>query len=315
MEQDSRFANLGRKLAIFAALAVGLVALAVFMIGRERDLFTKKYDLRFSVPKGTGFITGMPVKLSGFRIGRVKSLALNEQAGVDIVLQIDQQYQKWIKRDSRAKLVKEGLIGETVIEVSIGSAAQPVLAEHELLAWEPTKTLDELADEIAAKVKPVLIEVSDIIGYVNNPDGDVKQSLNNIRQLTGNLEITRRQLDQLMANTGGDLHATLARTATAIDATTRTVQSAERSLGVIEQRIPALLDKTDHSLKNIEQLSGQLQRSAGEILPRVPPMLDSGERAVDDAEQVINAVKGIWPISSAIGAPGPAPLLQRDSHE
>jgi phospholipid/cholesterol/gamma-HCH transport system substrate-binding protein len=314
-EQDSRFSNLGHKLGIFAIFAVGLVALAVLMIGSERDLFTKKFEIRFSVPKGTGFNVGMPVKLSGFRIGRIKSLSLNEQAAVDIVLQIDRQYQKWIRRDSRVKLVKEGLVGETVLEVSVGSPAQPVLTERDLLAWEPSKTLDELADEIAEKVKPVLIEVRDIIGYINDPNGDVKQSLRNIKELSGNLELTRQQLDQVMAAAGGDVHTTMIKAATTIETSTRAVQSAERSLTIIEQRLPALLDKTGKTLTNVEQLSKQVQQASSDILPRVPVLLDKGGNIVDDAGQMIDAVKGIWPISSVVSQPGAAPLLRSDSHE
>ncbi|HIJ94258.1 MAG TPA: MCE family protein [Desulfuromonadales bacterium] len=313
--QDTRFAHLGRKLAIFAAFALGLVVLAVVMIGRERDLFTKKYELRFSVAKGTGFTAGMPVKLSGFRIGRVKSLALNEQAAVDIILQIDRQYQKWIKRDSRVKLVKEGLVGETVVEVSVGSTNQPVLQENEVLAWTPTKSFEEVADELAEKVKPVLIEVRDIIGYINDPKGDVKSSLHNIRLLSGNLEETRLQAGRFITTTGNDVHLTAGKAAGAIEASTRALQSAERSLTIIEQRLPQLLEKTDCSLTNIEQLSSQAEQAASGILPRVPVLLDKGEQAADDAGQVIDSVKRIWPLSAVVSQPGAAPLLRSDSHE
>jgi phospholipid/cholesterol/gamma-HCH transport system substrate-binding protein len=116
-EEDPRFRHLKKKIAVFVAVALVVVAGVALLIGKENDLFTKKYELAFTVEKGTGFTRGMPVKISGFRIGRVKSISLNEAAKVDIVLQIGEKYQKWIRKDSTAKLVMEGLVGAAIIEI------------------------------------------------------------------------------------------------------------------------------------------------------------------------------------------------------
>jgi hypothetical protein len=75
------------------------------------------------------------------------------------------------------------------------------------------------------------------------------------------------------------------------------------------------LDKTGKTLTNVEQLSKQVQQASSDILPRVPVLLDKGGNIVDDAGQMIDAVKGIWPISSVVSQPGAAPLLRSDSHE
>jgi len=48
-----------------------------------------------------------------------------------------------------------------------------------------------MAEEIAEKVKPVLIEVKEIISYVNNPEGELKKTIKNLEVLTRNLERTR----------------------------------------------------------------------------------------------------------------------------
>ena len=82
---------------------------------------------------------------------------------------IDRKYEIWIRRDSVARLVKEGLVGDAVIEISAGSPGQPQLQEGELLTFEKSKSIDEQIDEISEKVKPVLLEIKEIISYVNNP--------------------------------------------------------------------------------------------------------------------------------------------------
>ena len=313
-ETDRRFVNLGRKITLFILGALLLISILVFLIGRNRDLFTHKYELSFTVPKGTGFTIGMPVKLSGFRIGRIKSISLNEQAAVDIVLQINREYGKWIRGDSRAKLVKEGLVGETIVEVTVGTPSQPLLADNGRIFFEKTTSLEEMADEISEKVKPVLIEVRDIIGYINDPNGDVKQSIRNIRRLSGNLEMTRGQVDMLLSKTGNDIGDVSVKLRTTLDNAALSVRKADRSLTQLEHRLPGILEKADRTLENLEEASDVVKKSTKEVLPRLPAILDKGERSLKNAEQVIDAVKGTWPISSRIPKPGTA-VVPGDSHE
>ncbi|MBV5349751.1 MCE family protein, partial [bacterium] len=177
IEQDPRFKHLERKIGLFSLLALAGVALVVLLVGAQKDLFTPKYLLHMTVDRGTGFNKGMPVKLSGFRIGRITDMALNEQAMVEITIEIAKKYSKWIRNDSTVKLVKEGLVGDSIVEISVGSLDKPELKAGDAITYLKTKGLDELADEIGEKIKPVLIEIRDIIGYINDPKGDLKKAI------------------------------------------------------------------------------------------------------------------------------------------
>lgn len=302
-EEDPRFMHLRKKIAIFVVVASAFLVAVVVLIGKENDLFSSKYEIGFTVPKGTGFTRGMPVKLSGFRIGRVKSISLNESAQVDIVLQIARKYQKWIRRDSYVKLVKEGMVGETVVEVSVGSAAQPVLEEHGKLPYVKTKGLDEIADEIAEKVKPVLGDVRDIISYVNDPQGDVKQSLRNINTLTRELKTTRRNLDGLILGVGEETREVSGRFSTLLDDATVSVRKLDRPVSELDRRIPIILEKAENTLQNAEKVSSDFKTATEQSLPKVPQLLDKTEKVLDGTNTVIDAVKDIWPIRSHIKKP------------
>ena len=314
-EEDPRFRHLKKKIAIFTATALAVIVAVVLLIGKENDLFTKKYELRFTVEKGTGFTRGMPVKLSGFRIGRVKSISLDEAARVDIVLQIDKRYQKWIRQDSTAKLVKEGLVGDAIIEVSVGSPSLAVLGDKEQLLYVKTKALDDLADEIAEKVKPVLIEVRDIIGYVNDPNGDMKQSMKNFNLLSRNLEATRRNADSLLMKAGEEVGTVSGKLSAVLDETSSTVKRANASLTQLDQRLPGLLSDAEKSLKNVEKISSDLRVLEEKSLPMVPAMIKKSEEALADTDTILQAVKGTWPISGQIPAPRERQFVPGDSHD
>lgn len=321
-EEDPRFRHLKKKVSGFIAVALALVCLVVFFIGREHDLFTQKYELRFTVEKGTGFTRGMPVKLSGFRIGRVKSISLNESATVDIVLQIDSRYRKWIHSDSRAKLVKEGLVGDMIVDVSVGSATTPLLQHQDRLAFEKTKGLDELADEIAEKVKPVLVQVKDIIEYVNDPKGDLKQSFRNVHALSAQLEDTRRHVDELLSSGTTAVNASAARVdrvLTEADSRLKELAPAlthlEKSGATLEQRLPPLLEKLDGTVSNLLEISRTTASTSSRVMPRIPSMVNSAEETLDRGNRLLGGVSGIWPISSSVPPPVTERLLPGDSHE
>ena len=332
-EVDPRFRNLKKKLGIFATAAVAVVAVVVLLIGKENDLFTQQYELSFTVDKGTGFTRGMPVKLSGFRIGRVRSISLNEAAKVDVVLQIGTAYQKWIRKDSSAKLVKEGLVGDAIVEISAGSPSQAKLQDRDRLAYVKTKALDEMADEIAQNVKPVLLEVSNIISYLNDPKGDIKQSMKNINLLAQHLDSTRGKADSLLVRVEGEvgtvsnkLSSVLDKTGSSVDSASRnlasvlddtssTVKRANASLTKIDEKLPSLLAHADASLGNLEKVSFDLKKAEENVLPKVPALVKKTDAALGGANSVLNAAKGIWPLSNHLAVPQENQFVPGDSHD
>jgi len=314
-KEDPRFRHLNKKVGIFAVVALAVIVAVVVLIGVENDMFSPKYELLFTVDKGTGFTRGMSVKLSGFRIGRLKSISLNETAKVDIVLQIDKRYQKWIRKDSTAKLVKEGLVGDAVIEVSVGNPSLVTLNDRDVLSYTKTKALDELAEEIADKVKPVLSDVKDIIGYINDPNGDIKQTMKHFNVLSANLELTRRHADWLLLKAGTDMGTVTGKLGSVLDDTSLTVRRANASMVKLDEKLPVILNSVEGSLKNVEKVSADLKLVEEQFLPKVPGMVRKTEDTLDDTHSVIQAVQGIWPISSHIPRPEENQFVPGDSHD
>lgn len=321
-EEDVRFKHLEKKIGLFAAIAIlGALAIVLF-IGADKDLLTPKYRLKFTTEKGTGFAKGMPVKLSGFRIGRIKNINLNEQAMVDIDMEIDKKYQKWIKSDSTAKLVKEGLVGDSIVEVSVGSAKAKVLKNGDTIAFEKSKGLEEVANDIAEKVKPVLLEVKEIISYINDPNGDIKQSLGNIKVLTQQLQGTREKVDTLLVSSKDNV-GTLTRTSVdvlnnanaKVSALGPTLEKVDRSMANLEKSLPPLLQKVDASMGHLEQTTRQLQKTTEQTMPRVPKLMNKAEDVMEGADTVMNAVKDMWPFKNHIPPVDQRQFVPGDSHE
>ena len=323
-EEDPRFKNLERKIGMVVALALAGIIVAAVLFGLQKDFFTKKYNLHFTADRGTGFTKGMPVKLSGFRIGRVTDISLNKQAMVDIAIEIDTAYRTWIREDSIVKLVKEGLVGDNIIDVSVGSPEKPALKDRDSITYIKTKGLDELADDIAEKVKPVLIEVRDIISYVNDPEGDLKKTIHNAEQLTRKLEQTRQHVDQLLVSANGNVNQVTVKATTLLDTTNRKIDSIDlaptltrvnSTLDQIDRRMPSLLDKTDATLDNVNRISYQTRQLSEKVFPRIPGVISQAEEVMLSTDRLINSLQNTWLLRDTGTPPGGQGFIRGDSHE
>lgn len=321
-EEDTRFRHLDKKIGLFAAVAIaGVVAIVLFM-GADKDLLTPKYQLKFTTEKGTGFAKGMPVKLSGFRIGRIKSISLNQQAMVDVDIEVSKKYQKWIKTDSSAKLVKEGLVGDSIIEVSVGSSEAKMLKDGDAIVYEKNRGLEEIANDIAEEVKPVLMEVKEIISYINDPQGDIKQSLGHIKVLTEQLQGTREKVDSLLVSSQENV-TTLAKRGTDVleNANAKvtdlgpTLDKIDQSVASIERSLPPLLQKVDTSMSHLEKTTQQLHQASEKMLPRIPKLVNKVEDVMLNTNTVLDAVKDMWPFKNHVSPPDQRQLVPGDSHE
>jgi len=323
-EEDPRFKNLERKIGIFILIAALGVIVTAVLFGLQKDFFTSTYSLRFTVDRGTGFNKGMSVKLSGFRVGRITSITLNELAMVDVSMEIDKKYQHWIRNDSTVKLVKEGLVGDNIIEVSVGSPEKPALNEGENILYVKTKALDEMADEIAEKVKPVLIEVRDIIGYINNPDGDLKKTVKNMETLTRNLEQTRQNMDLLLVSSKNDIHAISSKTTTVLDSTDAKIKSIDfaptllhlnNTLNSINTKMPGILDKLDTTLVNVSSISKETNLLAEKSFPKIPGILSQTEDVMLRTDQLLNSLQNSWLLRDNSPSQAKPTYIRGDSHE
>lgn len=305
---DTRFRHLDLKVAGFVLIPVAILLLAVYLIGKENDLFRPTYRLIFTVSKGTGFSRGMPVKLSGFRVGRLADMRLNDQARVDIMIDIDRSCSRWIREDSTVKLVKEGIVGENVLELSVGSEGRSPLPDGGRIRYEESKSLEELATEVTEKVTPVLLEIRDIIAYINDPNGDVKQLVKSLNSLSGRVDRTLTSVDRLLSQTTDESAHLMTTARETIAHADRVFTDVETALLTLNRSLPPILESSERALSSIERISSDIEKSGKKLLPRIPRLLDRTESTLESSEELMDGAKRIWPLNRVI-APPPPPFL------
>lgn len=109
---------------LFVGLGLTLGAVVVFLIGKERNLFDKDNTYFGAFENVDGLQLDSPVRLGGLEAGRVASIAFAnslEDKRIIVTMQVLRRYQSRVRRDSVARVVGRGVLGDKAIDISLGS--------------------------------------------------------------------------------------------------------------------------------------------------------------------------------------------------
>jgi phospholipid/cholesterol/gamma-HCH transport system substrate-binding protein len=116
--------SLGRIFAMvaFTLSCFGILVFLWLSFGGSVPLQPEGYRVTVQFPEATQLAKEADVRISGVRVGRVKTIEPDSDSGLtDTVLQIDARYAP-LPRDTHAVLRQKTLLGETYVELSPGSS-------------------------------------------------------------------------------------------------------------------------------------------------------------------------------------------------
>ncbi|HEB01957.1 MAG TPA: MCE family protein [Nitrospirae bacterium] len=331
-EKDPRFVGIEKKVGIFIAVAVVSIILSIVFIGLQREVFTAKAVIYFIADSGSDLIGGQNVKFKGFRIGKVEDVTLNDRGKVEVKLTILEEYMRFIKADSIATLKQEGVIGDFIISISQGSEDMANVYDGGGVFFERATSIEELANEIKAQAELAIEEIKRITSYVSDPEGDIKQTIKNVRQLTDEtkqtvknvrqltdeMKQTVKNADDMLVTIRRDLSATLTNTISTLETVQGDVipqalsliNTSESAIILIQNDVQAIMEKADKGLDNVLSITEDMKTTIG----RVPYAMELGVELMEDTSEVLDSVKKTWPINKNI-SPEKSGTIPVDSYE
>ena len=130
------------KVGLFTAGLLITLGIIIVMLGKKQGLFERHVTYQARFEHVGGLIPGAAVWLNGVVVGSVDSVELPSdpnQPEITVVLQINARLAERVRADSRVRIRTLGLLGDRYLEVSSGSASQPVLPPGSVIpSEEPT---------------------------------------------------------------------------------------------------------------------------------------------------------------------------------
>src|SRR2546423_1162508 len=194
------------KVGALILVALTILAIAILRLGQSGNLFGKRYHLVSFVGNVSGLRIGGPVTIAGQLAGSIDDIRFlppdaDTAHNLKIVLQVNQRLESQVRKDSRAKIKTQGLLGDKVLDISVGTPRFAPLHEGDTLLIAPAvdyEAVVQQASGIMGQVADVTRDLKRVTDQINRGQGTLGQLLTN-RTLYDQLNATLDRTSALMA--------------------------------------------------------------------------------------------------------------------
>ena len=183
-------------IGIFVLIAVAIFVVVVLTLGGQKKTFVKSITLKAAFTDVNGLQKGNNVWFSGVKVGTVKTIDFTPNATVEVVMNVEQQVTKFIRKDAMAKVSTDGLIGNKIIVIYGGTAQQSSVASGDILTVEKALSTDEMINTFQSNNKNLLAITGDmktITGNLANGQGTLGRLLTDQTLLNSNCYCNTQQ--------------------------------------------------------------------------------------------------------------------------
>lgn len=205
METQSN--NFKVRLGLFIIVGIILFFLAIFIIGKQKNLFDPVFKVTADFRNVSGLQVGNTVRFSGINIGTVDNIRIINDSMVKVDMLVKKDVQKFIKVDSKAGIGSEGIIGDKVVVLSQGNSNSNMVKDGQRIAsTEPVET-DAIIQSLQVTSDNAAVasgEIAEILIKINNGEGTLGRLINDesmakdIDQTISNLKSSTKGLDENM---------------------------------------------------------------------------------------------------------------------
>lgn len=228
---------------IFLAIIVGMNSFS------EKETYLTRFRYVGGIEKGSA------VRYAGLQVGSVIDVRLADDGypGAEVVMQVEKNTP--IRSDSRAFMTTIGIMGSTYIEITSGTADEPLLTSGALIPSEEVTgfaQMSGLASTAIDELTELLHGMNDLLNERNKQRiSEMIASLNQIAQLTEkNLKVTLENMNSVIAEVNN-------LTLTAKDIVVSNDTSLTKSIHHLEK----LLSQSITTLNSLDIVLSEVDRS------------------------------------------------------
>jgi len=309
-----------RQIAALLILALLLAITLAGGIAYQHGVLTTRSQVYFLADDATGLSPGTPVRMSGFRIGKIAAMHLQPDLSVKVVLAIETEPFSHLKTDARAEVVREQL-RPAAIDLRPGSAEQSLSEDDPHVGFRRRGTLTEIAEDLRTRLAPILDDVKQLTGTARARKGDIDAMLEHAHAVTRELAGATQEMHALtldlrnrVARLGTQGESVLGEANRSVVRLGNLIGQADKSLDAVNTRLPGMLGKADNALTSLDAVLRDARTISSSAAKGVPELMRSTAPLIDDSRETMQGLRESWPLRSMLPAPPPA-ALPIDSHD
>jgi phospholipid/cholesterol/gamma-HCH transport system substrate-binding protein len=279
---------------MIAGVLVGSVIVTIG-VAIKKGWFEEMVELRASFTNAEGLHAGTQVLMSGLRVGQVVTIDLKGDNSIDVHFVIQKKFFDRIREDSLVRMVRPFVIGDKVLDVSVGSATSPQLLVGEYVqSVETTDIMDlmsgrklgpaiEAVEGLTTNLK-VLVEafadpqrVQSLIKAFDT----LNPLIDRFNTMAGDVSVLSRQMtkDENLKNM--------------IENLLQTTRSMNHILPILNEESPRLGEDIGALLHNLAQLSEELKVVLPALRKVAPDLPEASQQAVVAVNELVITLKAL----------------------
>jgi phospholipid/cholesterol/gamma-HCH transport system substrate-binding protein len=240
------------RVGLFVLAATILLVVVIFYVTAPGAL-GPKYRLRVYLPEVDGLTEGAPVRVDGVEVGNVERIVIAtpkpgevapQNRNIEVDMRIQKSSQSYIRTDSMAGLITEGLLGNRYVNIDRGFVGR-VLQNDEEIPGREEKALKQVVERsadlmdslssIARQASSVLEDVRSGRGslgkFMVDPEAynRLNSSLGSLDRMMGDIQAGKGTLGQLISN--DEMYNRVDSVAARVDSVLEAVQNQKGTLG------------------------------------------------------------------------------------
>ena len=203
--------SIRKRVAVGIFIAIGLVILlvTVFAIGNQHKTFAKVFHLHVVFDDVQGLQTGNNVWLSGMKIGTVGRIAFYGRSQVEVILNIENRVQPHIRKDAKARVSSDGLVGNKIVMIEGGTDSAASVVNNDRIDASATASTQQMFATLQASNNNLLAITDNLKAVsrkISEGQGTLGQLINDpaiadrLRTSIDNLRTASAGSEKMMAN-------------------------------------------------------------------------------------------------------------------
>lgn len=137
------------RLGLFVVVGAIILTYLIFKMGSKSRIFEGRKKISVIFKNSRGLKNGNDVRFSGVNVGAVDDIEIENDSMVRVVMSIDSKAAHFIKKDSRATVSSEGLVGSKFVGITAGTVtAKPVDDGDQITAGQSFE-IDEIMSSVS----------------------------------------------------------------------------------------------------------------------------------------------------------------------
>jgi phospholipid/cholesterol/gamma-HCH transport system substrate-binding protein len=162
------------RLGLFIAGGLAIFVIAIFIIGKQENLFDPVFKLTTTFYNVSGLEVGSNIRFSGINVGTIDNINIINDSTVRVDMLIKKSVQQFIKEDCEAGIGSAGIIGDRILIITQGSNDAPLAKDGTHIGSKEPIELETIMEKLQITVDNAAIisfDLAEIMIKINSGNG------------------------------------------------------------------------------------------------------------------------------------------------